>query len=263
MNKNILQIGALNATRSNNKFWYNNKPFFGLHNAMVSDEVKISDLDSDRLRSIFSLDQDYNNNNGAYSRAQSDQKSTLDDQRKSANTLLKINSIDQVTSEVIVSGNKKSGFQKQIIFYNDNHIIFSLTSETTDQQWDSSDYVITGSIYMVSQVLRILSATSDMALKAIKDGVDRLQRLNDLEDKFQYYTTNLDNIYAWACDQYNTDKPTAKQLESICEYPLNYSDYEKIVMQIHYKQIEIRHKLPPVEYDGNCYRIKTNKRRGK
>jgi hypothetical protein len=85
---------------------------------------------------------------------------------------------------------------------------------------------------------------------------NNLYILNDLEDKFQHYSNYCDNLYDWACSQYNTDQPTAKQLDSICEYPQNYSDYEKIMMQLHYKQIKIRHKLPPVEYDGNCYRIK-------
>jgi len=85
---------------------------------------------------------------------------------------------------------------------------------------------------------------------------NNLDRLNDLEEKYQYYITNLDNIYAWACDQYNTEKPTAKQLESICEYPQNYSDYDKITDQLVLKMKKIMKQLPPVEYDGYCYRIK-------
>jgi hypothetical protein len=85
---------------------------------------------------------------------------------------------------------------------------------------------------------------------------NNLYRLNDLEGKYQYYMTNLDNIYAWACDQYNTQMPTAKQLESICEYQLNYSDYEKITDQISSKMQKLIKKLPELEYNGACYRIK-------
>lgn len=85
---------------------------------------------------------------------------------------------------------------------------------------------------------------------------NNLHRLNDLEGKYQHYITNLDNIYAWACDQYNTEKPTAKQLESICEYPQNYSDYDKITDQLMSKIKKIIKQLPPVEYNGDCYRIK-------
>ena len=68
--------------------------------------------------------------------------------------------------------------------------------------------------------------------------------------------TNLDNIYDWACDQYNTEKPTAEQLESICEYELNYSDYEKITNQIVSKMQKLIKKLPELEYDGDLYRFK-------
>lgn len=85
---------------------------------------------------------------------------------------------------------------------------------------------------------------------------NNLYRLNDLEGKYQYYITNLDNIYDWACDQYNTQMPTAEQLESICEYELNYSDYEKITDQISSKMQKLIKKLPELEYDGDCYRIK-------
>ena len=92
---------------------------------------------------------------------------------------------------------------------------------------------------------------------------NNLQNLNYLEDQYQYYMTNLDNIYYWACDQYNTEKPTAKQLESICEYPQNYSDYKKITNQIASSMKKVMKQLPELEYDGDCYRIKTNKRRGK
>lgn len=85
---------------------------------------------------------------------------------------------------------------------------------------------------------------------------NNLYRLNDLEDKYQYYMTNLDNIYAWACEQYNTESPNAKQLNSICEYPQNYRDYDKITDKIMAKMRELKKQLPPVEYDGNFYRIK-------
>lgn len=84
---------------------------------------------------------------------------------------------------------------------------------------------------------------------------NNLYRLNDLEDQYQYYITNLDNIYAWACEQYNTTSPNAKQLNSIHEYELNYRDYDKIIDRILAKMKELKQQLPPVEYDGSCYRI--------
>jgi len=86
--------------------------------------------------------------------------------------------------------------------------------------------------------------------------LNNLHNLNDLEEKYQYYMTNLDNIYAWACEQYNTEMPTAEQLESICEYRLNYSDYEYITDQISSKMQKLIKKLPELEYNGDCYRIK-------
>tara|TARA_R100001244_G_scaffold116996_1_gene87037 strand:+ start:239 stop:517 length:279 start_codon:yes stop_codon:yes gene_type:complete len=84
---------------------------------------------------------------------------------------------------------------------------------------------------------------------------DKLNKLNDLEDSYQYYETNLDNIYYWACEQYNTDKPTSKQLESICEYEQNYSDYSKLTGRIGCKIRELLEELPKVEYTGACYRL--------
>tara|TARA_R100000315_G_C5181846_1_gene105514 strand:- start:219 stop:572 length:354 start_codon:yes stop_codon:yes gene_type:complete len=104
---------------------------------------------------------------------------------------------------------------------------------------------------------------NEMKNDLYRDHMILINRLNDLEYKYQHYITNLDNIYAWACDQYNTEKPTAKQLESICEYPQNYSDYDKITDQLVSKMKKIIKQLPELEYDGYCYRIKTNKRRGK
>tara|TARA_B100000965_G_C19083546_1_gene537350 strand:+ start:183 stop:530 length:348 start_codon:yes stop_codon:yes gene_type:complete len=94
-----------------------------------------------------------------------------------------------------------------------------------------------------------------------KEVIDLVYRLNTLEGKYQHYMTNIDNIYAWACEQYNTDKPTAKQQESICEYPQNMSDYEKLTDKIAKKQKDIIANLGSnwaieVEYDGWDYKIK-------
>ena len=97
---------------------------------------------------------------------------------------------------------------------------------------------------------------NEMKNDLYRDHMIWINELNDLEYKYQHYMTNLDNIYDWACDQYNTEKPTAEQLESICEYELNYSDYEKITNQIVSKMQKLIKKLPELEYDGDLYRFK-------
>ena len=84
---------------------------------------------------------------------------------------------------------------------------------------------------------------------------NKLNRLNDLQDKYQYYTINMDNIYYWAKERYNVQKPTSKQLESICEYEQNYSDYAKIVDKTWAKMKTLIDELPKVEYTGACYRL--------
>ena len=97
---------------------------------------------------------------------------------------------------------------------------------------------------------------NEMKNDLYRDHMIWINELNDLEYKYQHYMTNLDNIYAWACDQYNTQMPTAKQLESICEYPQNYSDYEYITDNISSRMQKLIKKLPELEYDCDLYRFK-------
>tara|TARA_R100000005_G_C4977825_1_gene188586 strand:- start:387 stop:680 length:294 start_codon:yes stop_codon:yes gene_type:complete len=89
---------------------------------------------------------------------------------------------------------------------------------------------------------------------------EKLIELNKLEMNYSRYVVNCDNIYSWACDTYNTEKPTDKQLESICEYPLNYSDYYRNIKVIDSMQKKIIKDLKDnhnvnVEYNGDIYII--------
>ena len=42
---------------------------------------------------------------------------------------------------------------------------------------------------------------------------EKLIELNKLEMSYSRYVVNCDNIYSWAYDTYNTEKPKDKQLE--------------------------------------------------
>ena len=95
-----------------------------------------------------------------------------------------------------------------------------------------------------------------MTLETMK----KINKLNNLEAKYQHYEVNCDNIYEWAKQIYNVEKPTDKQLDSIDEYPLNYSDYYKNVKVIGKAQKNIINELKEndnieVEFDGYRYTI--------
>ncbi len=99
-----------------------------------------------------------------------------------------------------------------------------------------------------------------MTLEQKRVTMTKIHKLNDLEAKYQHYETNTDNIWYWAKQRYNVEKPTDEQLNSIDEYPLNFDDYAKNCDVIGKAQKKIINDLKEndnieVEFDGYCFRI--------